>query len=120
MSLTYPPRGLIPRGPELAMVAVTVAERGQMMLGFILPRPTVVWARVRVAGGLEDTTSFCSPFTPTTRLPDPVEDMLNAKTPNKLRKAQNCRTTPLKGPWSPVLLEDDDGALNRSLVVLVQ
>ena len=109
MSLTDPPRGLIPRGPELAMVAFTVAERGEMMFGFILARSALVWARVRVAGGLEDTTSFFSPFSPTTRLPDPVEDMLNAKTPNKRREAQSCRTTPLKGHWLPVLLEDEDG-----------
>ena len=93
MSLTYPPRGLIPRGPELAMVAFTVAERGEVMFGFILARSALVWARVRVAGGLEDTTSFFSPFFPTTRLPDPVEGMLNEKTLNKLRKAQNCPTT---------------------------
>ena len=74
-SFTDPPRGLIPRGPELAMVAFTVAERGEMMFGFILARSAFVWARVRVAGGLEDTTSFFSPFSPTTRLPDPVEDL---------------------------------------------
>ena len=77
ISLTDPPRGLIPRVPELAMAAFTVAERGEMMFGFILARSALVWARVRVAGGLEDTTSFFPPFTPTTRLPDPVEDMAN-------------------------------------------
>ena len=108
MSLTYPPRGLIPRGPELAMVAFTVAERGEMMFVFILARSALVWARVRVPGRLEDTTSLFSPFSPTTRLPDPVKDMANEKTPNKLREAQNCRMTPLKGHWLPVLLEDDD------------
>ena len=72
-----PTARLFPRGPELAMVAVTVAERGEMTVGFILARSALVWARVRVAGELEDTTSFSSPFTPTTRLPDPVEDMAN-------------------------------------------
>ena len=64
MSLTDPPRGLIPRGPELAMVAFTVAERGEMMFGFILARSALVWARVCVAGGLEDTTSFFFPLFP--------------------------------------------------------
>ena len=109
MSLTDPPRGLVPRGPEVTMVAFTVAERGEMMFGFILARSALVWARVRVAGRLEGTTFVFSPLSQTTHLPDPVEDMLNAKTPNKLREAQNCRTTPLKGHWLPVLLEDEDG-----------
>ena len=88
------------------MVAFTVVERGEMTFRFVLVRSALVWARVRAAGGLEDTTSF-SPLPPTTRLPEPEEDMTNEQTPNKLREAQNCRTTPLKGHWLPVLLEDD-------------
>ena len=77
--LTVLPRGLIPRGPELDMVAFTVVERGEMTSRFISVRSALVWARVRAAGGLEDTTSFFPPFSPTTRLPDPVEDMANEK-----------------------------------------
>ena len=75
LSSTDPPRGLIPRGPELAMVAFTVVERGEMTFRFIFVRSALVWARVRAAGGLEDTTSF-SPRPPMTRLPEP-EDMTN-------------------------------------------
>ena len=67
ISLTDPLRGLIPRGPELAIVAFTVVERGEMTSRFISVRSALAWARVRVAGGLEDTTSFFSPFSPTTR-----------------------------------------------------
>ena len=83
-----------------------MVERGEMTLRFILVRSALVWARVRAAGGLEDTTSL-PPLPPTTRLPEP-EDMTNERTPNKLREAQNCRTTPLKGHWLPVLLENED------------
>ena len=90
LSSTATPRRLIVRGPALAVVAFTVVERGEMTFRFILVRSALVWARVRAAGGLEDTTSFFSSIPPTTRLPEPEEDM-NEWTPNKLREAQNCR-----------------------------
>ena len=58
LSSTGTPRGLIPRGPALAMVSFTVVERGAMTFRFSSVRSALDWARVRAAGGLEDTTSF--------------------------------------------------------------
>ena len=52
---TGTPRGLIPRGPALPMAAFTVVERGEMTFRFSSVRSALVWARVRAAGGLEET-----------------------------------------------------------------
>ena len=89
------------------MAAFTVVERGEMTFRFSSVRSALVWARVRAAGGLEDTTSF-PPLPPTTCSPE-LEETTNERTSNKLRKAYNYLTTPLKGQWFPVLVEDDAG-----------